>query len=111
MRRGSLVWVLFGFIVFKISIDTATTCSWDVMHCDREEILCNAEESILLDSKRPLPRTHCFAIKDLDEGRHRNYEIGVDLLSLESDEGKNSGYLGITFNYLDPMNYDYVYLE
>lgn len=78
------------------------------MHCDREEILCNPEESILLDSKRPLLRTHCLAIKDLDRGKHSNYEIGVDLLNLESKEGKNTGYLGIVFNFLDSMNYDFL---
>ena len=98
-------------IAILFDIIASSPCNWVVMHCDREEIVCTPEESILLDSKRTLPRTHCLAIKDLDEGRHRNYRIGVDLLSLESDEGKNTGYLGIIFNFHDPMNYDYLYLE
>ena len=111
MKNTNWVIVIFSLVAKMFCVASCSTCNWDVMHCDREEILCKPEESILLDSKRSLPRKHCFAIKDRNEGRHQNYEIGVDLLSLESREGQNTGYLGIIFNYQDPMNYDYIYLE
>ena len=74
-------------------------------------MLCNDKESILLDSKLSQSTGHCLGIKDKDYGKFSNYEIQVDLLSLESNEGQNSGYLGIAFNYLNEQNYDFVYLE
>ena len=86
-------------------------CKWDVKHCYEDEVSCDENESILLNAKRPLDEEHCLAIKDKDHGDYRNYEIEVDLLSLESAEGQNSGYLGIIFNYQDPMNYDFTFLE
>ena len=88
-----------------------SSCKWDVSYCNQVEVSCGEIESILLDAKRPLDEEHCIAIKDKDYGDYRNYEIYVDLLSLESAEGKNSGYLGIIFNYLDRRNYDFIYLE
>ena len=104
--------VILTFIIFGIVRDVfGSTCSWDVYHCDQEEFLCNKEESILLNSKRPLNREHCIAIKNTKEGKFDNYAIDVEMLSLESNEGKNSGYLGLVFNYVDLMNYDFVYLE
>ena len=104
--------VILTFIIFGIVRDVfGSTCSWDVYHCDQEEFLCNKEESILLNSKRPLNREHCIAIKNTKEGKFNNYAIDVEMLSLESNEGKNSGYLGLVFNYVDLMNYDFVYLE
>ena len=100
------------FIIFGIVRDVfGSTCSWDVYHCDQEEFLCNKEESILLNSKRPLNREHCIAIKNTNEEKFNNYAIEVEMLSLESNEGKNSGYLGLVFNYVDLMNYDFVYLH
>jgi len=74
-------------------------------------MLCNDKESILLDSKLSQSTGHCLGIKDKDYGKFSNYEIQVDLLSLESNEGQNSGYLGIAFNYLNEQNYDFLYLE
>ena len=102
---------LVSIFVFALAVHTVSgsTCSWDILHCDQEE--CNAEGSILLNSKRPLNREHCLAIKNSKEEKFQNYAIEVEMLSLESNEGKNSGYLGIVFNYLDLMNYDFVYLE
>merc|ERR1712179_707764 len=47
----------------------------------------------------------------MDLGKFKNYEIEVDMRSLQSNEGQNSGHLGIVFNYLDQLNYDFVYLE
>lgn len=47
----------------------------------------------------------------MNYGKFTNYVMEVDVLSLESNEGQNSGYLGIAFNYLDQNNYDFVYLE
>ena len=110
-----MAYFLENFIAFCVYCNQAeaqaTSCKWDVMHCDKSEVLCSGGEQILLDSKNPLHADHCFAIKDNDNGDFRNYEIQVDLLSLESNEGQNSGYLGIIFNYLDQMNYDFIYLE
>ena len=102
--------ILLSFIYHQVAVE-GTTCKWDVMHCDKSEVLCSNDERILLDAKNPLNREHCFAVKDNDYGDFRNYEIKVDLLSLESNEGQNSGYLGIVFNYLDQINYDFVFLE
>ena len=107
--RNRLVLMFFTALLFD---DVAgSTCSWDVFHCDQEEFLCNEEERILLNSKQPLNREHCLAIKDNKEEKFSNYAVEVEMLSLESNEGKNSGYLGIVFNYVDLMNYDFVYLE
>ena len=104
--------VILTFIIFGIVPDVlGSTCSWDVYHCDQEEFLCNKEESILLNSKRHLNREHCIAIKNTNEGKFSNYAIDVEMLSLKSKEGKNSGYVGLVFNYVDLMNYDFVYLE
>ena len=90
---------------------SGSSCSWNVLHCDQEEFLCSEEESILLDSKVPPKHEHCLAIKDAKEGKFKNYAIEVEMQSLESNEGKNSGYLGLVFNYLDQLNYEFVYLE
>ena len=81
------------------------------MHCNQVEFSYGEDESVLLDAKIPLDEEHCIAIKDRDYGDYKNYKIEVDLLSLESAEGQNSGYLGIIFNYLDQRNYDFIYLE
>ena len=110
MRYGLLFFFsLFG-IPFFIAVE-ASSGKWDVMNCNQVELSYGDSESILLDAKRPLDDEHCFAIKDKDNGDYRNYEVKVDLLSLESAEGQNSGYIGIIFNFLDQMNYDFVYLE
>ena len=90
---------------------SGSSCSWNVLHCDQEEFRCSEEESLLLDSKIPPKHEHCLAIKDTKEGNLKNYAIEVEMLSLESNEGKNSGYLGLVFNYLDQLNYEFVYLE
>ena len=89
----------------------ASLCKWDVSNCNQIEVSCGDKESVLLDAKRPLDEDHCIAIKDKDYGDYTNYEIDVDLLSLESAEGINSGYIGIIFNYLDQRNYDFINFE
>ena len=99
------------FVVQAVILVQGSQCKWDVTDCKRNEISCGETQSILLDAKRPLDNEHCFAIKDKDYGDYRNYEISTDLLSLESAEGQNSGYLGIIFNFLDQKNYDFVYLQ
>ena len=93
--------------------DKQPKCKWDVRYCSHDEILCNPEESIYLDSKEENSKNtdYCFAIKDTDDQEFKNYEIGVDLLSLESIEGINTGALGLMFNYQDKRNYDFIYLE
>ena len=111
MRIG--LHVFFFNLVFQVQIAIQGTpfCKWDVTYCSRNEVSCGENESIFLDAKRPLDEEHCFAIKDKDSGDYKNYEIGVDLLSLESVEGQNSGNLGIIFNFFDQRNYDFIYLK
>ena len=107
-------WLHFSVLILVMQVQLSvqgSPCKWDVTQCNRNEVSCGENESILLDAKRPLDDEHCFAIRDKDNGDYRNYEINVDLLSLESNEGQNSGYLGIVFNFLDQMNYDFIYLE
>lgn len=104
----------FIFMYLFVQTQTAVqgfSCKWDVFYCTRNEVSCGENDSILLDAKSPLDEEHCFAIKDKDNGDYGNYEIEVDLLSLESVDGQNSGYIGMVFNVLDQMNYDFVYLE
>ena len=109
---GFIGWnhIVILFLGYKFSSVSGSTCSWSTIHCDRDEIVCKENESILLDAKNLLGEGHCLAINDEDNEKFRSYEVKVDLLSLESNEGQNSGYLGIVFNYLDEMNYDFVYL-
>ena len=101
LQLGSQVLVVAGIFASK----------WDVMNCNEAEVSSGNIESILLDAKRPLEEEQCIAIKDKDYGDYRNYEIEVELLSLESVEGQNSGQVGVIFNYLDRRNYDFIYLE
>ena len=106
--------MIYGFLVLnfllKLKITHGLSCSWEILHCDREEVVCTDEESVVLDGRNPT-KEHCLAIKEMAKGKLKNYEISVDMLSLESNEGVNSGYLGIIFNFLDQQNYDFVYLE
>ena len=106
--------------LFRLSLSTnvAPECKWDVHNCGHAEVLCYPDESVHLDAKlsflveppRKANLEHCFAIQDQDKGQFQNYEISVELLSLESTEGINSGNVGLMFNYLDDDNYDFVYL-
>ena len=98
-------------IANSIPTVSGSVCSWKTMNCGRDEVLCDQKESVLLDAKNPQKTEHCFAIRDASLGKFRNYEIEAEMLSLESNEGQNSGYLGIIFNYQDQWNYDFVYLE
>ena len=100
--------LLITSYTFKVS---GSACTWKAIDCHRDEMVCNEKETILLDSKQSQSSGHCLGIQDEDHGKFSNYEIQVNLLSLESNEGQNSGYLGIAFNYLDEKNYDFVYLE
>lgn len=85
-------------------------CSWEISHCDHEEVVCTDQESVVLHGKNPTI-DHCFAIKDTAKNKLKNYEVTVEMLSLESNGGVNSGYLGIIFNFMDQDNYDFVGLE
>ena len=98
-------------IAICLRVVSGSVCSWKALHCDRDEVLCDEKESVLLDAKNPQNTDHCFAIRDTTLGKFRNYDVEVDMLSLESNEGQNSGHLGIVFNYQDQLNYDFVYLE
>ena len=117
MGHGCIIF-LFQLVCFCFSSDAAQECKWDVHNCGHAEVLCAPDESVHLDAKQSFATNppkkanlqHCFAIQDNDKGQFQNYEISVEMLSLESVEGINSGYVGIIFNYLDDMNYDFIYL-
>ena len=112
MENSMLLALLFLQLGIQILVVAETSASkWDVVNCNEAEVSSGDIESILLDAKRPLDEEQCIAINDKDYGDYRNYEIEVDLLSLESVEGQNSGQVGVIFNYLDRRNYDFIYLE
>ena len=110
MKKSFSILILFPLIFFNTCGVWGYSCSWKTIDCHRSEVVCNEKESVLLDSKTPISTDHCLAIKDMNNGKFRNYEIDVDVLSLESNEGQNSGYLGIVFNYLDQQNYNFHFL-
>ena len=105
------IFMLFIVCAKYMDIGQGSYCRYEVLNCHREEFICGDEEKILLASKSTLDGNHCFAIKHVEYENLNNYEINVDMLSLESNEGIISGHLGVIFNFLDPMNYDFVYLE
>ena len=112
MENSMLLALLFLQLGIQILVVAETSASkWDVVNCNEAEVSSGDIESILLDAKRPLDEEQCIAINDKDYGDYRNYEIEVDLLSLESVEGQNSGNVGVIFNYLDSRNYDFVSLR
>ena len=106
-----LVSFFLYFLIQAQIVVQGISSKWDVVNCDRNEISLGENESVLLDTTRTIDQEHCFAIKDEDNGDYMEYMIEVDILSLESAQGRNYGGLGLSFNVLDRMNYDYVYLE
>ena len=111
-RMGLLLQYLFLQLGIQFLVDVeASSGKWDVMNCNQVEFSWGDSESILLDAKTPLDEEQCIAINDKDYGNYNHYVIEVELLSLESVNGKNYGHLGIIFNYLDRRNYDFIYLE
>ena len=107
-ERASSIVIIICFQAFDMS--HGLSCSWEISHCDREEVVCTDQESVVLNGKNPTV-DHCFAIKDMEKNKLKNYEVKVEMLSLESNEGVKSGYLGIIFNFMDQHNYDFVRLE
>ena len=103
--------VLLALLLNNVYLADASDCDYEILNCHREEVICDVENKILLDSKNSQDETHCIAIENNENKNRQNYKIEVEMLSLESEEGTNSGYLGIIFNYIDPMNYDFVFLE
>ena len=115
--------ILLVFSVFQhaLSQERFPTCKWNIHNCDHAEIICGPDETIHLGAKyfnqnfsvlKPKQSQQCFAIRDNEHKRHfNNYEIQVDIMSLESIKGVNCGNLGIIFNYRNEMNYDFVYME
>ena len=103
---------LFMSICVVLSGGQELDCKWDIHDCKQAEVICNPQEMIHLDTKgTESNQEHCLAIQDNEKGEFENYDIRVDMLSLESKEGTNSGNVGIIFNYLDNSNYEFVYLE
>ena len=88
-------------------------CYWDVHNCGHDEILCTQNEVVYLDARKTLENKseHCFAVNDDNMGEFDSYEINVDMMTVHSFEGANSGTIGVMFNYQDSMNYDFVYFE
>ena len=103
--------VILALLLLNAYPALVSGCDYEILNCHREEVICDVEHKILLDSKNSLDETHCIAIQNNAYKNLQNYKIKVEMLSLESEEGTNSGYLGIIFNYRDPMNYDFVFLE
>ena len=102
------------YYVFSLSLEVKPDgiCSWDIQNCFHEEISCSENQYVYLDAKESKAdrRDHCFAVNDGYQGEFKNYEMSVEMLSLKSSEGPNSGTIGLMFNYQDPMNYDFVSL-
>ena len=114
--RIMLLWCFFLLLrstFYVLGEDVKSDCKWDIHNCGHAETLCKHEESVYLDAKGSKSKAHghCFAVQDVDKGEFENYEVSVEMLSLESTEGTNSGNIGIMFNFLDEMNYDFVFLE
>ena len=115
--------ILLVFSVFQhaLSQERFPACKWNIHNCDHAEIICGPDETIHLGAKyfnqhfsvlKPKQSQQCFAIRDNEhKGHFNNYEIQVDIMSLESIKGVNCGNLGIIFNYRNEMNYDFVYME
>ena len=103
--------VILTLLLQNSYLADASGCDYEILNCHREEVICDVEDKLLLDSKNSQDETHCIAIQNNEYKNLQNYKIEVEMLSLESEEGTNSGYLGIIFNYRDPMNYDFVFLE
>ena len=115
--------ILLVFSVFQHAIlqERFPTCKWNIHNCDHAEIICGPDETIHLGAKyfnrnfavlKPKQSQQCFAIRDNEhKGHFNNYEIQVEIMSLESIKGVNCGNLGIIFNYRNEMNYDFVYME
>ena len=115
--------ILLVFSVFQHALlqERFPTCKWNIHNCDHAEIICGPDETIHLGAKyfnqnfavlKPKQSQQCFAIRDNEhKGHFNNYEIQVEIMSLESIKGVNCGNLGIIFNYRNEMNYDFVYME
>ena len=102
---------ILALLLHYAYLANASGCEYEILNCHREEVICDGEDKLLLDSKNSQDETHCIAIQNNDYKNLQNYKVEVEMLSLESEEGTNSGYLGIIFNFIDPMNYDFVFLE
>ena len=104
--------ILLSLVCSSLSTDSHGIREWDIHNCGHVEFSSKPVESVYLDAKqRQLEEyEHCYAIQGNGKGEFKNYEISVDMLSLESVEGINSGNVGLMFNFLDELNYDFVYL-
>ena len=54
-----------------------SSCKWDILHCDRNEVSCDSKESILLNAKNPMNNEQCLAIKDESKGDYNKYNVSV----------------------------------
>ena len=96
----------------SLSTESKRVSEWDIHNCGHAEFASTPEQSIYLDAKHKQLEEyeHCYAIHDEGKGEFKSYEISVDMMSLESVEGVNSGNVGLIFNFLDELNYDFVYI-
>ena len=121
MQYWRIILLVFSVFQHALSQERFPTCKWNIHNCDHAEIICGPDETIHLGAKyfnqkfsvlKPKQPQQCFAISDNEhKGHFNNYEIQVDIMSLESIKGVNCGNLGIIFNYRNEMNYDFVYME
>ena len=113
MQRFHQDFIIFLLFCSFFANEVESKCKWDAHNCGHDEVICDPDQAIYLDSKEIdiEENNHCFVINDDDKGEFENYEIEAELLSLESIEGINSGTVGLILNYQDPMNYDFIYLQ
>lgn len=121
MLHRRIILLVFSVFQHKLSQERFPTCKWNIHNCDHAEIICGPDETIHIGAKyfnqnfsvlKPKQLQQCFAIRDNEhKGHFHNYEIQVEIMSLESIKGVNCGNLGIIFNYRNEMNYDFVYME
>ena len=99
------------------SHDVNELCKWGIHQCTDGEVICNGDSplnsnTIKLDAEYNNQlhfRQLCFAINDRDHGSFSNYEIQVDMLNINSNNGVQYGHLGIIFNVVDQSNFDLIY--
>ena len=63
MRTVFLTLGVIHFVYSSYPSEVQPKCKWDVRYCTHDEILCNPEESIYLDSKEEESnnKDYCFA--------------------------------------------------
>ena len=50
-RRAFIILIIICFQAFNMSY--CLSCSWEISHCDHEEVVCTDQESVVLNGKNP----------------------------------------------------------